>query len=119
MPIFPQSNLASHPCSNWLAIIAALTEDMPATDVSLEQLNECIFDVFRLLWITQALNAQSPQQVTNVQAAAVLAAWNTAYTATAVNLLTAIGQCASKLTTKWQSDSLKSANTDFLGILAL
>lgn len=120
MAVFPQQNEGSHPVSNWMAIITALTEGMPATNVPIGQLTDSILDVFKMLWITYALNAQSTDLVSNAQAAAVLAAFNTAYGgAPSVSLPAATLVVRSRLITKWQADLLKTANAAFIAALSV
>lgn len=119
MAVFPEQNPKSRPVANWMAILTALTTNMPATNVTIIDLNESIIDGYRLLWITYALNTQADQQVTNVQAAAVLAAFNTAYGTVAANLPAAINLVRSAMITKWQANLLKTANSAFIAALSV
>ncbi len=118
MAVFQEQNAATHPVTNWMAIIAGLTATLPAANVPLSQLSESILDVYRMVWIVIALNAQTPQQVTNAQAAAVLASFNTAYATAAGNLTAAAALVRSSQITKWQANLLKTANTAFITALS-
>ena len=74
--VFPDQDVTSHPVSNWLILIAALADQMPATSVPYGNLNTMIDYVYRICFVTSGLNTQTPKQVTNTQAAALLAAYN-------------------------------------------
>lgn len=52
---FPEQLDNSHPVSNWLTLIAALAESIPATGVSYERLVEAVSSVYRVCWMTQQL----------------------------------------------------------------
>lgn len=75
--IFPEADVNSHPVSNWITVIAALADQMPATNIPLEQLTESAEFVYRLCWMASFLQTTSPQQITNAQATALLGFYNT------------------------------------------
>jgi len=72
--IFPDSDVNSHPVSNWLTVIAALADQMPSANVPLEQLTSASEAVYRLCWMASFL--QSVALITNAQAASLLSFYN-------------------------------------------
>lgn len=75
---FPQDNPPGHPVSNWLAVIAALAQTMPATNVEYADLADAADHVYRICLMTQQLEDQGA--ITNAQSTAVLAAYNAQFT---------------------------------------
>jgi hypothetical protein len=75
-PIFDANTPNDEPCGNWVELIAALATEMSSVSVTFDDMNSAAQYVYRLCWLTNQLNAQTPQLVTNAQAAAVLAAYN-------------------------------------------
>lgn len=75
--IFPEQDQGGHPVANWLAIIAAQQNVMPATDVPIEQLSASVEAVYKCCWIADYLS--SIGQITTDQAAAVLNIYNLAF----------------------------------------
>lgn len=73
--IFPESDVNSHPVSNWITVIAALAGPMPVTNVPLEQLTAAAEFVYRLCWMASFL--QTSGGITNAQATALLGFYNT------------------------------------------
>jgi hypothetical protein len=118
MATFTEQNSNTHPVTNWMAIITALTTNMPAANVPLPQLEESILDVFRMVWIVIALNAQSTTLVSNAQVAAVLAAFDAAYGTAAGTLTAAAALVRSSQVSQWQANTLKTANTAFIAALS-
>jgi len=76
LPTFPEQENNSHPVSNWLILIANLANQMPVANVPYAQLNAAIEYVYRVCFVAYQLNNQTPKLVSNVQAAALLAAYN-------------------------------------------
>jgi hypothetical protein len=72
--LFPESDVNSHPVSNWITVIAALADPMPVTDVPLEQLTDAAEFVYRLCWMASFL--QSSGGITNGQATSLLGFYN-------------------------------------------
>ena len=80
-----ESNDAAHPVTNWAAIIACeapLVEDFEPDGAGITQVGtfvpfQTMVDyVYRLCKVADHLNTQTPQQITNAQATAILAAYN-------------------------------------------
>lgn len=72
--IFPDGDVNSHPVSNWLTVIAAIADQMPSTNVPLEQLTAASEAVYRLCWMASFLAGAA--LITNAQAASLLASYN-------------------------------------------
>jgi hypothetical protein len=72
--LFPEADVTSHPVSNWLTVIAALADQMPATNVPIEQLTAAAEFVFRLCWMASFL--QTSGGITNAQAISLLSFYN-------------------------------------------
>lgn len=72
--IFPDGDVNSHPVSNWLTVIAAIADQMPAANVPIEQLTAAAEAVYRLCWMASFL--QSAALITNAQAASLLSFYN-------------------------------------------
>lgn len=75
--IFPEADVNSHPVSNWITVIAALADQMPPTNIPIEQLTEAAEFVYRLCWMASLLQSSVPPLITNAQAAALLGFYNT------------------------------------------
>lgn len=73
---FPEQQVDSHPVSNWLTLIANTADQMPVANVPYRDLDSMIEFVYRLCFVASQLNSQTPKLVSNVQAAALLAAYN-------------------------------------------
>jgi hypothetical protein len=85
-PIFPATNLSSQPCMNSFAIVYALVAQLPSvasmvspTQMPITTFATLVAAISRLLSLASYLNASSPSLVTNAQAAALLSAFNTAF----------------------------------------
>src|SRR5215470_7553204 len=76
LAIFPDQTQSSRPVADWLTLLSALSDQMPVASVPYSSLNSAIDYVYRLCFLATALNTQTPQQVTNAQATALLAAYN-------------------------------------------
>ncbi len=74
LPSFPEQQVDAHPVSNWLTIIAALADQMPATNVPLEQLTAAAEFVYRLCWMADAL--QTSGGITALQATNLRLSYN-------------------------------------------
>jgi hypothetical protein len=74
--IFPEAETKSHGISNWLILIADLADLMPSTSVSYSDLDTMTDYVYRICYLASALVTQSPNQITGVQAQAVLDTYN-------------------------------------------
>lgn len=55
---FPEQLDNSRPVSNWLTLIAALSERIPAVGVPYDQLMQAVDTVYRVCWITSQLQGQ-------------------------------------------------------------
>ena len=75
-PTFPEQEVDSHPCSNWLVLIANTADQMPVANVPYRDLDTMINYVYRLCFVADQLNSQTPKLVSNAQATALLAAYN-------------------------------------------
>lgn len=73
---FPDQDVNSHPVSNWLILIANTADQMPSANVPYRDLDNMINYVYRICFVASQLNSQTPKLVSNVQAAALLAAYN-------------------------------------------
>lgn len=80
---FPASAPAGQPCANLIAVIWAQATNLPAPSaVNIPMLDvffALVLNIYKLLRLTNQLATQSPAQITGAQAAAVLAAFNTAF----------------------------------------
>lgn len=74
LPTFPESEPNSHPVSNWLTLIAVIADDIPATNVPVDQLTIAAQRLYRLCWMGSVL--QQSGGITNAQAAFLLASYN-------------------------------------------
>lgn len=74
LALFPESDVKSHPTSNWLILISHLANQMPGTNASLAQFETAVQYVFRCCLMTQELLNQALISAPN--AAAVLASYN-------------------------------------------
>lgn len=72
--LFPESQLSAHPVSNWLAIIAAIAQQLPNSNITLTQLTQSAEAVYRLCWVASFL--QSVNQITTAQGNTLLASYN-------------------------------------------
>lgn len=73
LPTFPESDETSHPVSNWLTVIASLTQTFP-TIMNLTQLTQAAEAVYRLCWMASYL--QGTGGITSSQAVDLLSAYN-------------------------------------------
>lgn len=79
LPVFPQSEVNSHPVSNWATLIYALATEMPATNVPYEGLATAADQVYRICWMANQLgNVQS--LITPTQTTFVLTTYNAQFT---------------------------------------
>ena len=80
---FPADGRAGFPIIDLLGILAAqasLLPDPAGVDYpNLIQFEQIVFTVYKTLWMAFILSNQTPAQITTAQAAAVLAAFNTAF----------------------------------------
>lgn len=87
---FPQDKPGGFPCADLLAVLAAQATNMPPVAVVgpfapyvtfPADLAMIVFSVYKLLWLVEVLSDASFgfNQISTAQAAAVLAAFNTAY----------------------------------------
>lgn len=77
-PAFPKDQAATFPISDLIAVISTLATNLPVGAALLpSQFTDIVFSVFKILWLTDQLEAIG--QASSAQAAAVLAAFNTAY----------------------------------------
>lgn len=74
LPTFPESAPNSNPVSNWLTLVGALAQPMPATNVPIDQLTDAAEFVYRLCWMASFL--QTSGGITNAQANFLLASYN-------------------------------------------
>lgn len=75
LPTFPEQEQLSHPVSNWLVLIRALSATMNANaSADAGALRDGANYVYRICLIAQQLQTQS--MITGAQAAAVLTAYN-------------------------------------------
>jgi len=79
LPEFPQSEDNSHPVSNWAVLIYALASQMPASNVTYDDLITAADEVYRICWITNQLGVEQTQ-ISGAQAAFVLATYNAQFT---------------------------------------
>jgi hypothetical protein len=75
LPSFPESQPNANPVSNWLTLIAALAQLIPATNAPIQDLTQAAEYVYRLCWVANFL--QSTGDITNTQATFLLASYNT------------------------------------------
>jgi hypothetical protein len=71
---FPDGQPNGRPVANWLTIVAALADQMPALDVPLEQLTLAAEYVYRLCWMADFL--QGNNNISTGQATFLLARYN-------------------------------------------
>lgn len=71
--IFDQQSEQSHPVSNWVAVLSALGENLPVSDVPIDQLTESAEIVYRLCWMASTLIGNG---ITTGQATSLLTAYN-------------------------------------------
>jgi hypothetical protein len=71
---FPDQTPDNHPVGNWLAIIAALADQMPAAAVPFTSFMTAADYVYKMCWMTNQLDVQN--LISAAQAAAVLAEYN-------------------------------------------
>lgn len=76
LPLFPESQPDSHPVSNWLVVLSAVTEILPVpSQQTLMQLDVATNAMYRLLWVADFL--QSAGQISANQGNTLLASYNT------------------------------------------
>ena len=71
--LFPQSVEATHPISNWVAVLFAIEEQMPVGIATITELTDAAEALYRMCWMTFTLINNG---ITPAQGAAVLAAYN-------------------------------------------
>jgi hypothetical protein len=76
-PLFEDAKPNDRPVGNWLVLIDALASELPATDVPNVQFNQIVEYVGRMC--LAGFVALNEGTITNAQAVALLAAWNTAF----------------------------------------
>lgn len=74
LAIFPNETPSNHPCANWLVLLSALAEQMPATNVPFTSLVVSADYMWRLCMLAFTLKAQG--FITTAQGVALLAAYN-------------------------------------------
>lgn len=70
---FPESDVTSHPVSNWLTVIASLADTFPSI-MNLTQLTQAAEAVYRLCWMASYL--QGTGGISNTQAVNLLSGYN-------------------------------------------
>ena len=55
---FPEQQPNSHPVSNWVTVVAALADSMPASGVPFNQFLDAVQYVYRMCWMTHQLQLQ-------------------------------------------------------------
>ncbi len=73
---FGDSDVNSRPVSNWLTVLSVQADQMPSTNVPIEQVSAASQTVYRLCWMGSALLTSGG--ITAGQAADLLAAYNAA-----------------------------------------
>lgn len=76
-PIVPDANANLRTVGNWLTLLQPLLpfeNQVTADTVDYDRFNQCVLTVFRLCW--QANDRNITGQISNAQAAAILAAFN-------------------------------------------
>lgn len=71
---FPESDPNNHPVSNWLTLIATLSDRMAQTQVPIDQMTLAAEYVYRICWMTEALRAAG--LITTGQSNAILGSYN-------------------------------------------
>lgn len=74
LPTFPQGQAEAHPVSNWLTVLAALSSQLPATNVPIDQLTLAAEAVYRLCWMASFL--QDSGGISSAQGTVILSAYN-------------------------------------------
>lgn len=64
---------------NWLIPIDGVIADMPVGVVPVELFSTVVSYIYKMCWQAFSVNALTPPLISNVQAAALLAAWNAAF----------------------------------------
>lgn len=76
-PTFPDSDVKSRPVGNWLIMIRAAVEPLPAVNIELDDLNTLCQQIYRICYLTSQLNALG--DITNTQANALLNNYNATF----------------------------------------
>jgi hypothetical protein len=76
---FPEQIVDNHPVSNWLAVISSISERMPASGVSFDQLIDSVQAVYRVCWMTNQLRNQGLISTAQAQVgpSSILGSYNT------------------------------------------
>lgn len=81
LPVFPESEPASHPISNWAAVIGSSAAVMPNgnsfTFVNYDLIVAAANYLYRMCWMASKLETQT--SITTAQGVALLAAYNAAF----------------------------------------
>jgi hypothetical protein len=75
LPLFPESQIAAHPVSNWLTVLSAITDLLPTANITLTQLTSASQALYRLCWMADFL--QNSGGITVSQGNTLLASYNT------------------------------------------
>jgi len=75
LPLFPESQPTAHPVSNWLTVLSAITDQLPAANITLTQLTESAQALYRLCWMASFL--QGSGGISVAQGNTLLASYNT------------------------------------------
>lgn len=77
LPTFPDQDPNGRPIANWLILIYALSDQMAATNASFVDLDTAANYIYKVCFLANNLNVQG--LISNVQAAAVLTAYNSSF----------------------------------------
>lgn len=72
--LFPESEVNSHPVSNWLTVVASLSDQLPLGVTPLTDLDNSAQAIYRTCWMGSALQTQG--LITTAQANALLGSYN-------------------------------------------
>jgi len=75
LPLFPESQPDSHPVSNWLTVLSAIANQLPAVNITLTQLTQAAKALYGLCWMASFL--QSTGGISISQGNTLLASYNT------------------------------------------
>lgn len=75
LPVFPEEQPESHPVSNWLTVLSAIANQLPATNITLTQLTQAAQALYRLCWMADFL--KNSGGITASQGNTLLASYNT------------------------------------------
>lgn len=75
LPLFPEAQLTAHPVSNWLTVLSAIANQLPAANITLTQLTQAAKALYGLCWMASFL--QGSGGITASQGNTLLASYNT------------------------------------------